>query len=277
MKHEEFNWKQDKTTFFGQYWQVPNAKAIVILVHGMGEHSGRYADFVVPELNAAGYHVLSFDHFGHGKTPGKRGHCPNYEAVLNSVESAIAKAQGFFGNELPYFLYGHSMGGNVVANFILRRKHPFKGVILSSPMLRIAFEPPAWKMIAGNLLRNFYPGFQESTGLDGSAISRDQDAVAKYTNDPLVHSKVTINFSLPFFEAGEYAIDHANLIKTPTLLLHGDADAITSHEASEEFAKNGGKVVTFKSYAGAYHELHNEPEKKDVLDTITSWINKQII
>ena len=242
----------------------------------MGEHSGRYADFVVPQLFAAGYSVIAFDQFGHGLTEGKRGHCPNYEAVLNSVENLLSKSNEYLGSNLPTFLYGHSMGGNVVSNYLLRKESHVKGAVISSPMYRLAFDPPAWKLIAGKLMRNIYPAFQERTGLDASAISRDRAAVEKYINDPLVHDKITVNFSLPFFEAGEYAIENAKAMKVPALLIHGTKDALTDYKGSEAFAQNAGKEVSLKLYTDGYHELHNEPNKEAVLTDVITWLDKQV-
>ena len=276
MEAKTFNWHQDETKLFGQYWKNDSAKAIVAIVHGMGEHSGRYADFVVPQLFAAGYSVIAFDQFGHGLTEGKRGHCPNYEAVLNSVENLLSKSSEYLGSNLPTFLYGHSMGGNVVSNFLLRRASKVKGAVISSPMYRLAFDPPAWKLIAGKLMRNIYPAFQERTGLDASAISRDRAAVEKYINDPLVHDKITVNFSLPFFEAGEYAIENAKDIKAPVILIHGTADALTAYKGSEAFAKNAGEKASIKLYEGGFHELHNEPNKEAVLADVITWLDKQV-
>ena len=276
MKAQTFTWQQDGTKLFGQYWKNNAAKAIVAIVHGMGEHSSRYADFVVPQLINAGFSVIAFDQFGHGQTKGKRGHCPNYDAVLNSVENLLKKSEEFLDADLPVFLYGHSMGGNVVSNFILRRKSKVKGAIISSPMLKLAFDPPAWKLIAGKFMRNIYPAFQESTGLDPQAISRDKKAVEKYINDPLVHDKITVNFSLPFFEAGDYAIDHASELKIPALLIHGTADALTDYKGSQAFANNAGDIVQINLYEGGYHELHNEPNKDEVLQDVVNWLNKHI-
>ncbi|MBL6875905.1 MAG: alpha/beta hydrolase [Chitinophagales bacterium] len=276
MEAKTFNWHQDETKLFGQYWKNDSAKAIVAIVHGMGEHSGRYADFVVPQLFAAGYSVIAFDQFGHGLTEGKRGHCPNYEAVLNSVENLLSKSSEYLGSNLPTFLYGHSMGGNVVSNYLLTKESHVKGAIISSPMYRLAFDPPAWKLIAGKLMRNIYPAFQERTGLDASAISRDRAAVEKYINDPLVHDKITVNFSLPFFEAGEYAIENAKAMKVPALLIHGTKDALTDYKGSEDFAQNAGKEVSLKLYMDGYHELHNEPNKEAVLADVITWLDKQV-
>jgi alpha-beta hydrolase superfamily lysophospholipase len=276
MEAKTFNWHQDETKLFGQYWKNDSAKAIVAIVHGMGEHSGRYADFVIPQLFAGGYSVIAFDQFGHGLTEGKRGHCPNYEAVLHSVENLLRKSNEYLGSNLPTFLYGHSMGGNVVSNYLLRKESHVKGAIISSPMYRLAFEPPAWKLIAGKLMRNIYPAFQERTGLDASAISRDRAAVEKYINDPLVHDKITVNFSLPFFEAGEYAIENAKAMKVPALLIHGTKDALTDYKGSEDFAQNAGEEVSLKLYTDGYHELHNEPNKEAVLADVITWLDKQV-
>lgn len=276
MTHQSFDWKQDNTTLYGQYWKVDNARAIVAIVHGMGEHSGRYGDYVVPRLNEAGFSVIAFDQFGHGKTLGKRGHCPSYEAVLNSVDNLLIKAKEFLGAELPLFLYGHSMGGNVVANYIIKRNTKLKGAVLSSAMLRLAFNPPAWKMAAAKVMKNIYPAFQESTGLDSKAISRDAAAVLKYEQDPLVHDKITVNFSLPFFEAGEYAIANADKIKVPALMIHGTADALTDYKGSEAFAKQAGDKLSLHLYEGGFHELHNEPNKDEVLSDVIAWLNQHI-
>ena len=276
MTHQPFNWTQNSTELFGQYWKIDGAKGIVAIVHGMGEHSSRYADFVVLKLNAAGYSVIAFDQFGHGLTKGKRGHCPNYEAVLDSVENLLKKSDEFLGADLPVFLYGHSMGGNVVSNFIIKRDSKIKGAVISSPMLKLAFYPPAWKMIAGKLMRNIYPAFQEVTGLDATAISRNPRAVEKYINYPLVHDKITVNFSLPFFEAGDYAIEHADKIKVPAVVIHGTADKLTDYKGSEAFAKKAGDKVALKLYKDGYHELHNDTVQNEVLADVITWLNQQL-
>lgn len=272
MEHQELEWSFEQTSFYGQYWKPAEYNKILVLVHGMGEHSGRYGEFVVPFLTDAGIAVFAFDHFGHGKTKGKRGHCPSYEAVLKSVEKAIELSKEHLG-DLPIVLYGHSMGGNVVANFVEQARKPLLGAVISSPMLRLAFNPPAWKLAAGKIMKNIYPAFQESSGLDPKAISKDQDAVKKYINDPLVHDKVTVNFTLPFFEAGENAIENAASIHTPCLVVHGTGDQITDHKASKSFAEKNPKYISIHLYEDGFHELHNDPNKNEVLDDITKWIS----
>lgn len=276
MQHKEFTFNLHNTEFYGQYWQTDNAKATVAVVHGMGEYSGRYGEFVAPELNKAGYNVIAFDHFGHGHTKGKRGHCPGYEAVLDSVDALLKKAEEFFGNALPVFLYGHSMGGNVVSNYILKRKSSIKGAIVTSPMLRLAFDPPAWKLKLGALVKNIYPAFTEKTGLDAHAISRDKEVVKRYIADPLIHDKITVNFSLPFFDAGEWAIANASKLSVPALFIHGTGDTITSHLGTKAFTDNSNSNATLQLFEGGYHELHNEPDKEIFMQTIINWLNKHV-
>ncbi|MBS9773892.1 MAG: lysophospholipase [Tenacibaculum sp.] len=274
MIHNEFRFNFHKTDFFGQYWKAPETKAVIVLVHGMGEHSSRYADFVVPKLTENNYSVISFDHFGHGKTKGKRGYCPSFEAVLDSVSVVIEKAKELFPNK-PIFLYGHSMGGNVVINYTLRKNPDLKGVISSSPFLGLAFTPPKWKMTIGKFLKKIIPTITLDSKLDDSKVSRINSEVEKYRKDTLIHSKVSPNYSISFIEAGDWAIKNATKLNIPIFLVHGTADGLTNYKASEEFAKKTD-LVTFKTYEGGYHELHNDLCREDFMADIINWLNTHI-
>jgi len=149
MKHSEFKFKTfDGLLLFAQSWQPKNqTKAVVCLVHGMGEHSGRYT-YLVDRLIQTGYTVLTFDLRGHGRSPGQRGHTPSYEALLQDISSLLEVANERFPQR-PSFLYGHSLGGNLVLNYVLRRQTQLKGVIATDPWLRLAFEPPRFKIWDG--------------------------------------------------------------------------------------------------------------------------------
>jgi len=269
--HKEFNFSIHNTNFFAQSWCPENPEAVLIVVHGMGEHSSRYGTHFAEAFNKKNIAIITFDQFGHGKTEGKRGHTPSYDSNLDSIDEMLSITKEKFG-DIPTFLYGHSMGGNLVANHILRRQSFIKGAIISSPMLRLAFTPPAWKLKVGRLLRNIYPKFTENTGLEVSAISRDEKEVEKYINDPLVHDKITINYSLPFFEAGEWAITNAGILNKKVFIFHGTGDRITDYKASEYYAQNAGKNATLKLYQGGHHELHNDICKDEVLSDVTNWI-----
>ncbi|ARV06605.1 alpha/beta hydrolase [Polaribacter sp. SA4-10] len=274
MTHKEFTFTIYKTDFYGQFWEAENTKAVVVLVHGMGEHSARYADFVVPNLLKNDFSVVAFDHFGHGKTSGKRGHNPSFDAVLESVSKVIEKAKTIFPNT-PIFLYGHSMGGNAVLNYVLRKENSLQGVIATSPFLKLAFQPPAWKLGMGKLLQKIAPSITMGNELDPNDISRDKKEVEKYINDPLVHDKISPNFSLTFIDTGDWAIKNASSLKTPMLLLHGTGDKIIDYKGTEEFAKNT-KKATLKLYEGGYHELHNDLCKEEFMAAIINWLNTKI-
>jgi len=173
MAHKEFNFSINKTTFYGQYWEAKNTKAVIVLAHGMGEHSGRYKH-VAKKLNEHDFSVVAFDHFGHGKTTGKRGHNPSFEAVLESIGVTIEKARAFFPNT-PVFLYGHSMGGNTVINYALKKTTHIQGIIATSPFLKLAFEPPKIKFAIGKVLQKIERSRTMGNEINPNDISREKN------------------------------------------------------------------------------------------------------
>lgn len=259
-----------------QYYEqtTENARAAVCLVHGMGEHTSRYghvADF----LNTKGFHVLGFDQRGHGRSEGKRGHAPSYDLLLESVSQLVETATARYPG-LPLFLYGHSMGGNLVLNYAIHDGRGILAVIASSPYLRLAFDPPKWKTGLASLVKNILPGLQQSTGLDSAMLSHDASVVKAYDADPLVHDQITPSFFLAVHEAGEWALLHAAGLQVPAILFHGDADKITSSFASEEFAHSSQGKAEVKIFPSLYHETHNEPEKEMVLSFVAGWMDKNL-
>lgn len=273
MLHQEFNFNYYNTTFFGQFWQPKVVKATIVIIHGMGEHSGRY-QHVAKKLTENGLGVIAFDQFGHGKTSGKRGHNPGFNKVLESISKLINKATDVFG-EKPMFLYGHSMGGNAVINYTLRKKNNLTGIIATSPMLRLAFTPPKWKLLLGKVMLKLAPSITLGNELDPNDISRDKTEVEKYILDPLVHSKISPNFSLLFIDSGEWAIKNATSLKSPILLLHGTGDKIIDYKGTEAFAKKA-KEPSLKLYKNGYHELQNDLCKDEMLQDVVDWINNQL-
>ncbi|MCT4699898.1 alpha/beta hydrolase [Tenacibaculum haliotis] len=273
MTPQEFNFDYHKTTFFGQFWQPETVKAVVVVIHGMGEHSGRY-QHVAKKLTDNNFGVIAFDHFGHGKTTGKRGHNPGFDAVLESISKLITKAKEVFGDK-PIFLYGHSMGGNAVINYTLRKENDLTGIIATSPMLKLAFDPPAWKLSLGKMMQKIAPSITLGNELDANDVSRDKTEVAKYINDPLVHDKISPNFSLSFIDSGEWAIENASTLKKPMLLLHGTGDKIIDYKGTEGFA-NATKKASLKLYEGGYHELQHDLCKEEMMQDIVNWLNNQL-
>ena len=171
------------------------------------------------------------------------------------------------------------MGGNVVLNYILRRQPAIKGAIATAPWLKLGFEPPKFKIILAKIMRNIYPAFPEKADLDTNALSRDAAEVKKYNEDPLVHNQATAGTFLETFEAGYWAMENAGKLNTPLLVMHGTDDKLISYAGSVSFAQQSPKhLITFVSYPGFYHELHNEPEpdRTKVLTDIKEWINGQL-
>ncbi len=274
MNHFEWTWQQEGEIIYAQGWSPPQTKGVVCIVHGFNEHSTRYKR-AAEELCAAGYAVLTYDEFGHGKTSGKRGHAASYDSFLDSVKTILDEAETRFPG-VKKFLWGHSMGGGIVANYVLRRQPSIAGVIATGPLFKLGFEPPVFKVFLAKIMVNIYPAFTEKAELNSDAISRDKDEVRKYNADPFNHGKITAGTFLGFFQAGKWALAHASELKIPILLMHGTADKLTSSEGSKEFAASAPKaLVTLKLWEGFYHELHNEPEgdRNEVFAYITNWLN----
>jgi alpha-beta hydrolase superfamily lysophospholipase len=279
MQHTDFSWRtgSDQLKIHGKVWQpLPGTPthAVIALVHGMGEHSGRYrrlAEF----FTARGIAVISYDQRGHGKSEGKQGHITHYNQLLDGIDELLEKTRLQFKNK-PIFLYGHSMGGNLVLNYALKKPNTVKGIVVTGPWLRLAFDPPAIQVKLANLMRNLYPGFSQASGLKTENLSRDPEVVKAYTRDRLVHDRITASFFVNLYQAGLYALQHANELKVPALLMHGGSDKITSAQASEEFAKKASLVTQFHLWDGMYHEIHNEPEREVVLTKVFDWISAHL-
>ena len=271
MNRIQFHFNVAGQTLNGQVYPASGVKAAVIIVHGMGEHSGRYERTVIPRLIQDSIGVVSYDQFGHGVNTGKKGHNPGYEYVLDCVDHAIEKAMLEFP-EQPIFLYGHSMGGNVVVNYALKRPGRISGVVATSPFLRLAFEPPAWKVSLGKILGGIWPSMTMANEIDAAHLSRIEEEVRAYSQDPLVHDRVSPAYSIEFITKGEWALKHAGELRLPMLLLHGTSDRLTDWKASQEFAEKAGSIVEFLSIEGGYHELHHDLEKDRVLEKVVSWI-----
>ena len=237
MVHKEFNFHIYKTTFFGQYWEAKKTKAVVVLAHGMGEHTGRYMH-VASKLNEHNFSVVAFDHFGHGKTSGKRGHNPSFEAVLKKTCN-------------------------------------LQGIIATSPFLKLAFEPPKFKLAIGKLLQKIAPSITMGNEINPNDISREKIEVDAYINDPLIHSKISPNFSLTFIDSGKWAIDNASKLNVPIILLHGTGDKIIDYRGTQEFANNANRA-TLKLYENGYHELQNDLCKNEMLMDVVNWISSQL-
>ena len=254
------------------YTPTGELKGVVVLLHGMGEHFGRFkhvADF----FSTLGYATVGMDHRGHGNSGGKKGHTPSYDQLMNDIDLLMNKTQEMFPGK-PIVLYGHSMGANLAANYALRKKPSLKALILTAPYFRLAFNPPVWKVKLARISAGVIPTLTQPTGLEVEAISRDPKVVEAYKADALVHDRITSAFFVNVYSAGAYAIEHASELSMKTLAMHGTADRLTSSMGTEEFANRNPQNVELKLWDGFYHEIHNEPERQQVFDYIANWLSK---
>jgi alpha-beta hydrolase superfamily lysophospholipase len=272
----EWRWKSgDGLDMQALEWVPAGARrGLVVLAHGFDDHGARYAH-VGEALSAAGFVLCSYDARGHGRSGGPRAYVARYEQLLDDLATFLDLATARHPG-LPRFLYGHSMGGNEVLNFLLRRRPKLAGAIATSPWLELAVRAPGWQLAAARLAAALPVAVAIPTGMDPGGISHDPAVVKAYVADPYVKGKITPRLLVNIIDAGRWALDHAAELPVPLLLLHGDSDQITSHGASQRFARAAGPLATFRSWPGGFHELHNEPEKAEVLKVITDWLGSRL-
>ena len=248
-------------------------RAFIILVHGLGEHVMRYSGWA-GKFNASGIGFAGVDLPGHGKSDGKKGHIKNYGITGEMLDILLSEYRKTY-NGLPVFLYGHSLGGGIVLEYLLKKSPEVKGAVVTSPWLRLAFEPSKAKVALAGFLRHIFPSLVQPTGLVTEHLSHDFSVVEKYINDPLVHGKISTALFYNTVSAGAYILSNADKLKVPVLLLHGSDDKITSPDGSREIAAKSD-LITFRLWEGGYHELHNEPFNEEVFSFILNWINTRI-
>lgn len=271
----EFSWQTaDGIKIYGIDWPCENPCAVVGIIHGLGEHVHRY-EHVVDYFHQHNIAVIGYDRRGHGRSGGKKGHTTSYKAFLDEIGQLAVEAEERYPHT-PVFLYGHSMGGNLLLSYIIRRHPNIQGAIVSAPHIRLAFQSSAVMVALGRMMKGVFPGFTQPNGLDVEQISRDAAEVEKYKNDPYVHNKLTAITGMGMLESAAALDKYQGAFPVPLLLMHGGADGITDPQGSEDFAKRVTGDVTFKKWEGLYHEIHNEPEKEEVIALIVNWINEHL-
>jgi alpha-beta hydrolase superfamily lysophospholipase len=277
MKHYEMNWKaHDNLDIFAQAWEpaMPQPKAVVCLVHGHGEHTSRYAH-VAEAFGKQGYILFGADLRGHGRSGGIRGHVNSIEDFMQDIDVLLAQARLHYPG-LPIILYGHSIGGVLVLCYGLLRKPNIKGVIATSSALHTVVEKQSLKVMMAKVLGSLMPTTVIASGLEAKDLSRDQEVVQAYINDPLVHDKISLGLGKTMLEASNFALTHAGEFPLPLLLLHGKADKIAFPFSSIEFAAPLKQKSTLVLWDDAFHELHNELEKDVVFKTMILWMDTRL-
>jgi acylglycerol lipase len=268
----------DDVTFYMQGWEPQGKpKAIICLIHGLGEHTGRYAH-VGKVLNDAGYTLFGFDLRGHGQTGGTRGHIPSLDIALQDIHQFVEFQKQNFPN-IPIFLYGHSLGGLFALAYTIQYTDGIKGVIVTGVALHSPLLNQKVKVVMAKVLGSLLPAMIIPTGLDPVTISRNPEVVKNYINDPLVHGKTSLGLGKTVLDAVNLCFTHAKDFSLPLLVMHGKKDTLVYPSGSEDFAKLAGetnKDVTLKLWEGLYHEIHNEPEKEEVFKVMIEWLDKHL-
>ncbi len=245
-------------------------RAVIIFVHGLGEHVRRYL-YWAGLFRDDGIGFAGVDLPGHGRSDGRRGNIGSYRLLGEMIDILIRSTKKTFPG-VPVFLYGHSLGGGIVIDYLLRTGPDIKGAIVTSPWLKLSFEPPKGKMILASVVRFILPGLTQPSGLVVEHISHDEEEVEKYKSDPLIHGLISVSLFYNAVKAGRNSLNNASGLKVPTLLLHGSDDHICSPDGSREFASKS-ELVELRIWDGGFHELHNEPFKEEVFTCILNWIN----
>ncbi|ADT84057.1 alpha/beta hydrolase [Thermococcus barophilus] len=238
----------------------------IVLVHGLGEHSGRY-EKLINMLVDEGFAVYTFDWPGHGKSEGKRGHA-TVEQAMKIIDEIIEEI-----GEKP-FLFGHSLGGLTVIRYAQTRPDRIKGIIASSPALEKSPKTPSFMVLLAKVLGSIVPTLTLSNGIDPNLLSRNKEAVRKYVEDKLVHDKISAALGKSIFENMEKAHEDAEKVKVPILILIGTEDVITPPEGARKLFENlTVEDKMLKEFKGAYHEIFEDPEWGDEFYmTIIEWL-----
>jgi acylglycerol lipase len=264
---------RDGTGIFVRHWPaVGDPWASVLIVHGVAEHSGRY-ERVAAWLTEAGVDVTAYDQRGFGRSGGRRAWIDRWTRNHDDLEERLAAVREASGGR-PVFVYGHSLGGLIALGYAVAdvvRPQP-DGYVLSAPATSSAI--PAWKQMMARLLGRIAPGMMFPNGFDGSLLSRDPEVGRRYLADPLNQHSTSTRFGRESLrEQGRVRAAMARLT-VPALVIHGAADRLVPTSASEPLADLPG--VVRRTYPNLCHELHNEPEGREVIDDVVVWMRAQI-
>ena len=244
--------------------------ATVLLVHGVGEHSGRY-EHVGEQLATAGLDVHAYDQRGAGGSTGRRGHVDRWSDFHDELEERLlaVRAEAAPGQRRPVVLYGHSVGGLIVAGFCLGDRPKPEAVILTGPALHAAV--PGWKKLVAAVMGRLMPTYEIPNDIDGATLSRDPGVAARTILDPSCAKVSTARFGAEGLrEQRRVRLAAGRGLGVPTLVLHGEEDGLIPPDASAVFA--GAPMTLRRTYPGLRHELHNEPEGPSVIADVIAWL-----
>lgn len=247
-------------------------RGVVMLVHGLGEHAGRY-EHVARRLNDWGFAVRGYDHYGHGESGGARGGLPSDNRLVEDLADVLSSTRARLPRDTPLILLGHSMGGLVAARMVALGLAPVDGLVLSSPAFDIGLT--LWRRVLLELLPALAPNLRVRHGFDPQGLSHDERVVQAYRDDRLVHDRISGRLARFMVEAGAAVLQAAPQWQVPTLLMYAGADSVVSPRGSAEFARRAPpRVVETHCFEGYYHEIFNELGREAVFARLQPWLDR---
>jgi alpha-beta hydrolase superfamily lysophospholipase len=259
-------------TWSYRYWQPAPARALLVVLHGFGEHGGRYAP-VAEDLAEQGIAVAVPDLWAHGRSGGRRGDVGDVGAC---AEECRALVEAVWRPAWPggYTLFGHSFGGLLAIAWATAHPQGLRGLVAQSPLLDVAFPLPRLKVLAAKFLAGCCPGARLSLNLDAGALSHDPAVAAGYREDPLVHNSMSARTYQMIWRVRDRVLADAASLRVPTLLLCGGEDRIASAAAAQAWFARLGCEKRLAVFPDAYHELHHEPVRGDVVRLVAEWTRR---
>jgi alpha-beta hydrolase superfamily lysophospholipase len=219
--------------------------------------------------------VYAYDHQGHGRSDGLRGHLRRFADLLDDLEIFLAEVRGEHPG-LPAFVVGHSMGGLAVAAFVRERRPELVGAVTSGAALRLAEVPSGALLLALRMLRRVVPRFAMTRPIAPEALSRDPEVGRAYLDDPLVFRRMSVSLAAEIFDAGRRTLPGGADVRLPMLLLHGEADPLCPAAGSRTFYEQLGTPGSdLRVYPGLRHEIFNEPEQESVFADLLEWLRER--
>jgi len=260
---------------FYRCWAPAEPRAVLLLAHGLAEHSGRYGDFA-SFFADAGIATYALDFPGHGRSDGKRGHIRDFQEYTEALVALLSLAREAHP-DIPFVLFGHSMGGLIAADFLLQHQSEFVAAVLTGAAIQSPQQPSSIVLFINRVIASVMPRLGVLR-MDASGISRDPQVISDYENDPLVYrGKATAGLVTALFSAMKRVVENATSIRLPMLIMHGSVDSLTAVEGSkllhDSISSEDKKIVI---YDGLYHEILNEPERKNVMADILQWLESRI-
>lgn len=277
MKHTEgtFKGNRDANLYYQAWLPDGKVKAVLLVVHGLAEHSGRYMN-IVNHFVPLGYAVYGLDHFGHGKSDGQRVFVERFEDFTQPLKTFYDMVKGW-QTEKPIFLLGHSMGGLIATYYLLDHQKEFTGAVISAPAIKISKTISSTTITMGKLLSGIAPK-AGLLALDATAVSKDPEVVKAYVTDPLVYTgKTTARLAAEMLRAMARVTAEVGTISLPMIIVQGKEDRLVEPDGSRMlYDKSASTDKVLKMYDGLFHEVFNEPERGQVLADVETWLNAHL-